>query len=345
MGGPLRISIFTRDQIEQPSPYIRLVQPLTFLKRGASLAVESEMVNDELMVDAESWRAADVVIITRGFPTRDTIDFIREISASKKYLVYETDDAIPLIPDHHQKPWYREAAPHIFECARLANVVTVSTPPLAQLFKTFNRSVEVIENQLDPRIWKPHLRRERTAGEDRIRVGMVGSKHHERDFNILRDVVGAIAKKHESVMWIAYGEGAKSLLDVLPADKCQFVPSNYHYESHPERLARLRLDIGLCPLADDDFNRCKSDIKFLEFAFLGVAGIYSRLSPYESSVSHKVNGLLCDWSPEDWHEQIQDLINDQALRDEISRRAYSSIQHRILSYDNNRWNQILAKLV
>jgi glycosyltransferase involved in cell wall biosynthesis len=345
MGGPLNISIFTRDDIAQPSPYIRLVQPLTFLRRGASISVDSGIVNDELIVDAESWKAADIVIVTRGFPNRETIDFIREISASKKHFVYETDDAIPLIPAHHQKSWYREAAPQIFECARLANVVTVSTPPLAQLFRKFNRSVEVIENQLDPRIWKPHLRREKTAGEDRIRVGMVGSKHHEQDFEILRDVVGAIAKKHESVMWIAYGEGAKNLLDVLPADKCQFVPSNYHYESHPERLARLRLDIGLCPLADDDFNRCKSDIKYLEFAFLGVAGIYSRLPPYESSVSHKANGLLCEWSPEDWYDQIQTLINDQALRDQISQRAYSSIQDRFLNYDNNRWNEILAKLV
>jgi len=345
MGRPLKISLFTRDDIRFPSPYIRLVQPLSFLKQRVSVSVDSGFVNGRVVINTKNWREADIVIVTRGFPNKETIKLVRKINASKKCLIYETDDAIPLIPDHHQKPWYKEAAPYIFECANLANVVTVSTKPLAQLFKTFGESVEVIENQLDPRIWTPDLRGEKLRGNSGIRIGIVGSKHHQRDFEILGSVVGPITEKHDSVSWVIYGDGASHLLEKLPASRCRYVPPNYDYESHPERLSRLRLDIGLCPLLDDDFNRCKSDIKYLEFGFLGTCGIYSKLPPYESSVSHEIHGLLCEWSEQAWFEAIETLIADENLRDELSQSAYASIQPRILGYDNNRWNQVLQRFV
>jgi glycosyltransferase involved in cell wall biosynthesis len=302
-------------------------------------------VNGEFVIDGENWRTADIVIVARGFPTGDTIDLVRKIKRAGKYLVYETDDAIPLIPEHHQKPWYKEAAPYVYECARLASAVTVSTRPLAQVFETQNEKVEVIENQLDPRIWKPQLHRDESRSDGQIRIGIVGSKHHEKDFEVLRDAMGAIAEKNDTVLWVVYGDGASSLVKTLPAARCQYVAPNYNYEGHPERLAGLGLDIGLCPLFDDDFNRCKSDIKYLEFGFLGICGIYSKLPPYESSVSHDINGLLCEWSEDAWLEKIQTLIADQALRDRLSGRACVDVQNRILNHDNNRWNDVLAEFM
>jgi hypothetical protein len=308
-----------------------------------SISVDSGFVNGRFVIDDTKWRQADLVIVTRGFPSAQTIDLVRRIKASKKRLVYETDDAISQIPDHHQKPWYREAAPHIFECARLADVVTVSTKPLARLFEQHNQSVEVIENQLDPRIWKPDLRRAASGGNGRIRIGVVGSKHHQGDFEILRNIVGPVSEKHESISWVMYGDGAQRLADRIPPSRCQYVPPDYHYEGHPARLSRLRLDIGLCPLFDDEFNRCKSDIKYLEFAFLGICGIYSRLPPYVPSVSHRVTGLLCEWSEPAWLQAIEELAADDGLRAALSQRAYASIQPRILGYENNRWNQVLER--
>ena len=326
-----------------PSPYIRLVQPLSFLKQRVSVSVDCGFINGKFVIDGERWKGADVVIVARGFPTEHTIELVRMIKAANKHLVYETDDAIPLIPDHHQKPWYKEAAPYIFESARLADVVTVSTRPLAQVFENCNESIDVIENQLDPRIWTPQLIGDKSPGDGRIRIGIVGSKHHQKDFGILRDTVHAITENDDSVFWVMYGDGASHLVEMLPASRCRYVPPNYDYEGHPERLSRLGLDIALCPLFDDDFNRCKSDIKYLEFGFLGVPGIYSRLPPYESSVSHGVNGLLCDWSSEAWHEAIQNLIADRALRDQLSRNAQARVHARILGHGNNRWNDLLAK--
>ena len=343
MNRPLRISVFTRDDIRLPSPYIRLVQPLSFLKHRASVSVDCGFINGEFVIDDEKWKSADLVIVARGFPTGDTIDLVRRIKKSGKYLVYETDDAIPLIPEHHQKPWYKEAAKYVFECARLADVVTVSTGPLARVFESHNETVQVIENQLDSRLWTPQLLESKPRSDGRTRIGVVGSKHHDRDFEILQDAVRSTIGKDDGVLWVAYGDGARDLVRELPPEKSQYVAPNYNYEAHPERLASLGLDIGLCPLFDDEFNRCKSDIKFLEFGFLGIAGVYSRLPPYESSVEHRRTGLLCEWLADTWREMIQLLIADKTFCNELSRQAREDVQKKLITHDNNRWNALLER--
>jgi hypothetical protein len=45
----------------------------------------------------------------------------------------------------------------------------------------------------------------------------------------------------------------------------------------------IRWDIALSPLQDTPFNRCKSDIKFLDYSAIGAAGIYSRGPAYAST--------------------------------------------------------------
>ena len=345
MNRPPRISLFTLDDIRYPSPYIRLVQTLSSLKGPVAVSVDSRVMNDQFLVDAENWKSADIVIIARGFPDGDTIELVRQVKQAGKYLVYETDDAIPLIPEHHKKPWYREAAPYVFECARLADVVTVSTEALARVFEPHSEAVVVIENQLDPRLWTPALLAHKPKSDDRTRIGVVGSKNHEKDFEILSDAIRAIAEKDESVLWIAYGDGARHLVRDLPPARALYVPPNYVYEGHPSRLAGLGLDIALCPLFDDEFNRCKSDIKYLEFGFLGVCGVYSKLPPYETSVAHGVTGMLCEWSAKAWEEYIRALVADNTLRGELSRGAQAGVQKRILSNDNNRWNEVLGKFL
>ena len=40
------------------------------------------------------------------------------------------------------------------------------------------------------------------------------------------------------------------------------------------------LTIGVAPLRDTEFNRCRSDVKFLEYASQGVVSVLADLPPY-----------------------------------------------------------------
>jgi glycosyltransferase involved in cell wall biosynthesis len=84
-------------------------------------------------------------------------------------------------------------------------------------------------------------------------------------------------------------------------------------------------DIMVVPLQDNIYNRCKSDIKFLETATATKPGVYSDLRQYHESIEHGITGFLAD-SPEDWYESLKILIESVKKRKEIGENAYNYVK-------------------
>jgi hypothetical protein len=89
--------------------------------------------------------------------------------------------------------------------------------------------------------------------------------------------------------------------------------------------AELPIDIGVAPLLDTPFNRCKSDIKWQEYSALGIPGVYSDLPPYQQSVQDGVNGFLCRDQGQ-WLAALEGLVQSTSLRREIGASAQKDIQ-------------------
>ena len=53
-------------------------------------------------------------------------------------------------------------------------------------------------------------------------------------------------------------------------------------------------DIGLAPLENDSFSKCKYFNKFVEYSMSGTVGIYSNTEPYTDVIQDGVNGFLAD---------------------------------------------------
>ena len=66
--------------------------------------------------------------------------------------------------------------------------------------------------------------------------------------------------------------------------KIEYHPFVLDVQQHAAALADLDLDIGLAPLLDSEFNRCKSAVKYAEYAMVGAATLASRVSPYAGEV-------------------------------------------------------------
>lgn len=73
-------------------------------------------------------------------------------------------------------------------------------------------------------------------------------------------------------------------------------------------------DIGLAPLHDDEFSKCKYFNKFLEYTSQGIMGIYSNTEPYTYVVRNGETGLLAENNSESWFELLSDAISNQQLR-------------------------------
>src|SRR5262249_1458538 len=111
-------------------------------------------------------------------------------------------------------------------------------------------------------------------------------------------------------------------------------PNEYH-------RAALPLDIGLCPLNNDDFCLAKSDVKAIEYTISGAAVVAQNNSVYNRNWKHEVNCLLAG-SPREMAEQTIRLIRDPQLRYELVTAAQEYVlKERGLKQMQEEWRAAL----
>ena len=79
------------------------------------------------------------------------------------------------------------------------------------------------------------------------------------------------------------GRSIKHFMDKLSGIRYEFHP-NVPLDEHPQKVCDLKLDIGIAPLLDDQFNRHKSCIKYYEYAMSGAVTLASHVVPYSTEV-------------------------------------------------------------
>lgn len=111
-----------------------------------------------------------------------------------------------------------------------------------------------------------------------------------------------------------------TLVGVHPdIEKCnEYIHTEYKdampLEEYRNYMRNAGFDIGLAPLADTDFNRCKYYNKFIEYTLVGVTGIYSDVIPYSYVVKDRENGFLANNTDSAWYDKICEVIDDAELR-------------------------------
>jgi hypothetical protein len=80
------------------------------------------------------------------------------------------------------------------------------------------------------------------------------------------------------------------------------------YPAYRILLDAIEPDLGLVPLATDHFSRFKSVVKYAEFGFHGIAGVYSRTEPYLGFIEEGVDGWLSPNSPAEWRAAMTAVL-------------------------------------
>jgi glycosyltransferase involved in cell wall biosynthesis len=93
--------------------------------------------------------------------------------------------------------------------------------------------------------------------------------------------------------------------------------------SYPSMMKGWDIDIGIAPLRDNQFNRAKSNLRWLEYSSMKVPTVASYVRPFSESITE--DGILCR-TRQDWHAQLKRLIEDKNERERIGLAAYEKVK-------------------
>lgn len=262
---------------------------------------------------------ADVVILA-GFDW-DMLPMLKRRRETGRITVFEANDFYDDI-----QPWNPLAARWMDRSVRdsfthgliHADAVQTSTRALARRWRMrTDKPIAVFENQLSG---VPPLPPPRTQ-ERPLTIGWGGSPGHFADWHDLAPTLQHWLEAHPAChLAVMNNEFAKPFIR-LPEERYHF----YGFASLARYLEFVQtLDIGLAPLLPSEYNRCRSDVKFLEYASRGVAGIYADLEPYRDSVVHGQTGLIYR-DHEELTACLDRLADDSELRRAIGRGAYDYV--------------------
>lgn len=202
---------------------------------------------------------------------------------------------------------------------RSADLVSCTTEILAEKLRTINPNVAVLPNLMD---FNQYPKVEMV--KKNIRIGWQGGASHFEDLFMITDAIGRILKKYNNVTFVYFGDmKLYGRLRDFPIERVE-AHTWVNYEVYPYKLACLNLDIGLCPVVENEFNRNKSAIKYFEYSMVGASSIVSDWEPYSSVTTHGKDALCV--KPEQWFEAMEELILNKEKRVELAKNAYENIR-------------------
>lgn len=251
----------------------RIIAPARALQNGGRAQT---WTNFSLLREAEIARLRpDVVVMQR--PNLGLIPSIENYHKfGGSFVVYELDDLLSHLTlrsparDEINSDMVQGVMKTITRCDRFV----VSTPVLADLYRTLHTDIRVMPNYLERARWGGFAPLRHQSA--RPRVGWAGGSSHVGDLEMIADVVRELA---DEVDWVFFGLCPDSLRPYVKE-----VHGGVPLQHYQDKLAALNLDMAIAPLEIHLFNEAKSNLRLLEYGVMGYPVICTDIAPYRGDL-------------------------------------------------------------
>ena len=347
----IKVGVFLEDSFGNMNacPFIRIHTPFSELSKDKDY--HFFIYGKEIMprLDAENMindHIFDVIVIQRVNPYSTKI-----LKKAKKHnikVIYDTDDDfLDINPSNPSYTYILENFDNIQKLVKSADQITVSTEELKKrLNKLDIDNVEIVKNYHvnDSLPIRPFEFR----GNEAIKIGYFGTLTHQGDLDLVHNVILRLKdmfyKKGIQVIFEMAGAAIVEDSDWINVVKLPYYPMAA--DAFYEWLSKNSdWDIGIIPLLNTEFNKCKSELKYIEFAALGIPVVASDISVYSDTIQNGVNGYLSG-NEDEWVDKLSILIEDPILRNGIVNNARDDIMENYnLKSRVDQWDDIFKRLL
>ena len=271
---------------------------------------------------------------------RETSDYvlslISHLQKMGKRVVFDLDDYLLDVPAYLSVHEHcKKQRPMLEQTLKAVDAVSVSTAPLAHLIGKYNNYAEVVPNYA----WSTQEPISHYADSQPVRLLIASSDTVRIDF--LAPALLEVSQKH-NVQIVGIGPPGEFLQEFgVPTIALPMVA----HDQFKAFLVERDNTVGIIPLDDNEFNRCKSAIKFFDYALAGIPSVCSAVQPYADVIDDPENGILCLDTQEAWVTALSVMIQDHERRTQTAQEARKrTLQHHNLDVAASAWNALLVNI-
>lgn len=304
--------------------YHRIQIPLINLK-GFELAQVNQL---DGMTDAEL-KDYEIVWFNRLNGIAEPYKQVERLKKLGIKYVIDFDDYWILPKDHLLYGSYKhhKIPEMLIHLIKNADYVFTTHNYLAKKIRVHNKNVEIAPNAIDPA--QPQFETTTMHPEGSI-FGWCGGIHHWSDLEILKTSLSRIHSEggvnlalagyvKESRIWNEYES---------------WFNNNGQYKQYMRLAGRDVYNYGtlydhfttaLVPLKNNEFNKCKSELKMIEAGFKRRAVIVSDVMPYTNLITVDNCIKVDNEKPQGWYKAIKRVNESKALEEHLANELHQSV--------------------
>jgi hypothetical protein len=232
---------------------------------------------------------------------KEFVKFLKEVQKQYDFkIMYEVDDVVfhECIPDYNKFKFAfenNEVRQNCIDIINMVDEVTVTCDFMKKLYieKTGQQNITTIPNFV-PNFWMGHtfnsrqIERAYEHNKKKPRILYTGSGAHYDvdnktngvdDMYKVRDFIRKTVNKYQ---WVFVGAFPPQLVDLVQNKKIEFYPWQ-NLLNYPFFISNLDAQMMIAPLLPNDFNKSKSDIKFIEACILGIPCLCQDIETYSTA--------------------------------------------------------------
>lgn len=258
-------------------------------------------------------------------------ELCKQVHKDKKFIT-ECDDWIFDVPSYNiaSHPYKPNSPQEVIAHKQfeMSDAIIVSTTFLKEnLEKLFpEKPIYIVPNTIDFDLWDGCIsdNKMEKKGDGVVRIAYTGCGNHNGDIEIIVPVLQSILDEHENVE-VIFAEDFECLKKIN-SPRLKVIKRWEDIINFPSMLKGWDFDIGIAPLKDNEFNRAKSNLRWLEYSALKKPCVMSDVRPFRECIKNGEDGFLAN-SKVVWYEMLKRLIKDEEMRKSVGMAAYTRVKN------------------